>query len=63
MTEKTEWMKIRLTPAEKAGFQQAAEIAGLSLSGWMRERLRLAATRELENASRKIPFLPVARDE
>lgn len=54
---KTDWVKLRLTTAEKAAFQEAAEMAGISLSAWMRERLRLVAIRELENASRSIPFL------
>jgi hypothetical protein len=54
---KTDWLKVRITPAEKAGFQEAADIAGLSLSAWARERLRKAAIRELEDASRSIPFL------
>lgn len=54
---KTDWLKIRITPPEKAGFQEAAKLAGLSLSAWARERLRRAAIRELEDASRSIPFL------
>ncbi len=57
MDMKTAWFKLRLTSAEKAGFQEAADLAGLSLSGWARERLRRAAIRELEDASRDIPFL------
>jgi hypothetical protein len=54
---KTDWVKLRLTPAEKAGFQEAAEIAGLSLSAWMRERLRGIAIRELEGAGRPVSFV------
>ena len=34
------------------------DIAGISLSSWIRERLRLAAIRELEQAGRKVPFVP-----
>ncbi len=56
---KSDWMKVRLTPDEKKGFEEAAEIAGISLSAWMRERLRRAAVRELEDASRVIPFIRV----
>ena len=51
-------VQIRLTPEEKAGFVMAAEIAGISLSNWVRERLRLAAIRELEGAGRRVPFVP-----
>lgn len=37
---------IRLTNAEKATYQQAADRAGLSLSVWIRDRLDKAAKRE-----------------
>jgi hypothetical protein len=37
---------IRLTQAEKAEYDQAAERAGLSVSAWMRDRLAKAAKRE-----------------
>ena len=54
---KTEFVKIRLSEKEKDGFEQAADHAGISLSAWMRERLRRAAIRELEEASMPIPFI------
>jgi len=54
---KTELVKMRLTAAEKATFKQAADLAGLALSGWMRERLRRTAVRELGDASLPIAFL------
>lgn len=54
---KTDLMQLRLNPEEKETFQQAADLAGIGLSSWVRERLRWAATRELENAGRSIPFL------
>jgi hypothetical protein len=57
MRRKTDVMQIRLSPAEKESFQLAAELSGIALSAWMRERLRRAATRELEGAGREIPFL------
>ncbi|MEX1154586.1 hypothetical protein [Parvibaculum sp.] len=53
--EKT--IQIRVTDAEKSGFASAAEMAGIPLSAWIRERLRLAAIRELENAGIKAPFV------
>jgi len=49
--------QIRLLAAEKAGFEEAAELSGLSLSAWMRERLRLIAKKELEQHGKTPPFL------
>ena len=54
---KTTTLQIRLSPGEKKAFENAAELSGLALSGWVRSRLRKAAIRELEDASRPIPFL------
>lgn len=55
---KTDLLLIRLTAQEKEGFQMASDIAGISLSSWARERLRVTAVHELEKAGRKIPFIP-----
>lgn len=55
--EKSRNLQIRLTEQEKSGFDDAAELAGIPLSSWVRERLRLAAIRELESAGRPIPFV------
>jgi hypothetical protein len=54
---KTDLLKVRITPHEKDAFQEAADLAGLSLSSWARERLRRVVIRELEDASRPIPFI------
>ena len=54
---KTDLVKMRLSLAEKVTFQEAANLAGIPLSAWMRERLRRAAVRELEDASMPIAFL------
>lgn len=54
---KGEVLQIRLTEAEKQGFVAAANLAGIPLSSWVRERLRLAAIRDLESAGQKIPFV------
>jgi len=37
---------LRLTTAEREGYQRAAERAGVSLSAWIRDRLDKAAKRE-----------------
>lgn len=54
---KSETVQIRVTEPEKRGFEAAAKLAGIPLSSWVRERLRLAAIRELEGAGQQIPFI------
>jgi len=54
---KTETIEIRVQADEKAAFKQAASLAGIPLSAWIRERLRRAAVKELEDASMPIAFL------
>ena len=54
---KTKVVQFRMSDKEKEGFQCAAELAGISLSSWIRERLRSAAIRDLESAGQKIPFI------
>jgi hypothetical protein len=54
---KSESVLLRMEPREKEGFLLAATIAGVPLAIWMRERLRRAATRELEEAGREVAFL------
>lgn len=54
---RTELLQLRLQPDEKQAFQQAAALAGISLSAWVRERLRTAAIRELEGSGRHVPFV------
>jgi hypothetical protein len=48
---------IRLSEMEKQGFREAADMAGIGLSTWIRERLRHAAIRELEQAGQIAPFI------
>lgn len=54
----SESLALRMEPAEKQAFKDAAELAGVPLSVWMRERLRRVAVRELQEAARPIAFLP-----
>lgn len=56
--QKTESIELRVQPAEKAAFRDAASLSGIPLSAWIRERLRLAAIRELEGAGQQVPFVP-----
>jgi hypothetical protein len=48
---------VRVAATEKAAFVRAAEIAGIPISVWVRERLRAAALRELDNIGEPVPFL------
>jgi len=54
---RNEALLVRLESSEKEAFKDAADLAGIPLSTWVRERLRQVAVRELENAARPIPFL------
>lgn len=60
---KTELIKVRLHPKEKEAFEIAAQLSGLGLSAWVRERLRRSAVRELEELGRQIPFLQLTEEE
>lgn len=53
----SESLLVRLGASEKEAFKEAAQLAGMPLSAWVRERLRQVAVRELQKASRPIPFL------
>lgn len=57
MAGKSEIIQIRVTPSEKASFERAAEVNGLSISAWVRERLRKDARLELQSSGMKVPFL------
>jgi hypothetical protein len=40
---KVESLEVRLDVLEKEAFKRAAQVAGVPLSGWVRQRLRRAA--------------------
>jgi len=52
-----DYLEVRLDEKEKQAFKDAAELSGLAMSAWTRERLRAAAKKELEAAGKKVPFL------
>lgn len=54
---RNEPLLVMLESDEKEAFKSAADIAGISLSSWVRERLRRIAVRELEEAARPVAFL------
>lgn len=55
--QKSEMVRIRVDSDERQAFQQAAELAGISVSAWMRERLRRAARIDLTDAGQQVPFV------
>jgi hypothetical protein len=48
---------VRLESTEKEAFQDAAALADVSLSTWVREQLRQVAIRELQSAAQPVAFL------
>jgi hypothetical protein len=54
---RNEDLLVKLKADEKEAFKDAADLAGVSLSTWVRERLRQVAIRELQSASQPIAFL------
>jgi uncharacterized protein (DUF1778 family) len=54
---KTEYIELRCDAAEKESFAKAAEVAGMSLSGWIRDRLRRVSRKELEDMEMPVAFL------
>ncbi len=55
--KKGQSLLVRLDDSEKEAFKDAADLAGVPLSTWVRERLRLIAGRELGKAARPVAFL------
>jgi hypothetical protein len=60
---KSKVMLVRLEPAERQAFDEAAELAGLPLAAWVRERLRAASRKELIESGRQVPFIQSAIGE
>lgn len=56
-------LAVRVTGIERQTFEKAADLAGIALSAWARERLRLAAIRDLEAAGYQIPLLEPRAEE
>ncbi len=58
---KSEIVRLRLTPEEKQAFERAAELSGLTVSAWTRERLRRSARIEMEEMGERVPFAKLPR--
>lgn len=48
---------VRLSDAEKRGIEEAAKLSGIPMSAWARQKLRLAAIKELREAEMPVPHL------
>jgi hypothetical protein len=55
--KKDSQVMIKVSEEERDGFRRAAEIAGVGLSAWARQKLRSAAIKDLQEVGEKIPFL------
>jgi len=53
---RVDFIKIRVNADEKTAFEEAAKTAGISLSAWIRERLRREARKDLEESGQQVPF-------
>jgi hypothetical protein len=58
---KSESILLKMTTDEKQGFTDAATTAGVPLSVWIRERLRLVAAKELKAAGKSIAWEKIKR--
>jgi hypothetical protein len=56
-TIRVEYLEVRVQTAEKQTFKDAADLAGLPLSAWVRERLRAVARQELAESGKPVAFL------
>ena len=57
------YLEIRVQSLEKQAFRDAADLAGIPLATWVRERLRLASIKELEAVGHPIAFLKSPDDQ
>ena len=57
MATKTIAMQVRISEGEAVAFSDAADLAGITLSAWVRSRLRADALRELREEGRPVAFL------
>ena len=55
-------VKFAALPEEKIAFERAAEINGMSLSGWIRYVLRKSSADDMKHAGEHAPFLPVPKE-
>ncbi|HZT50876.1 MAG TPA: hypothetical protein VFA22_03035 [Stellaceae bacterium] len=56
MTKPARQLRIRCDPAERAVYERAARLSGLTLSAWLRMAARELATRQLHLAGETPPW-------
>jgi antirestriction protein ArdC len=54
---KNSWLEVRCEESEREAFRAAAEAQGIAMSAWIRQALRRAARKELEDLSLPVAFL------
>lgn len=54
---KGDYLEVRIDAEEKQAFKDVADLAGIGLSTWVRERLRVVARKELEGAGTTVAFM------
>lgn len=50
-------LQVRMSQSEKESFERAAHMSGVTVSAWVRDKLRRAAREELQSSGVKVPFL------
>ncbi len=56
-------LQVRMPQAEIAAYQEAAALSGLSVSAWVRDRLRKSARYELQSSGIKVAFIEEKKSE
>jgi hypothetical protein len=59
---KGEILEVRIDSSEKESFRAAAVLSGVPLSVWVREQLREASRRQLEDNGQEVAFLVIPQD-
>ena len=54
---KDQVIQVRVSEKEKESYLLAAQVAGIPLASWIRDRLRQSTIKELSNAGLRAPFL------
>ncbi len=49
---------MRVGSDVKSGFKAAADLSGLTLTGWILQRCRAACEEELDRYGQPVPYLP-----
>lgn len=56
-------MQVRMPKSEIESYKDAAKLSGVSVSSWVRDRLRKAARQELQSSGKRVAFIEdVAND-